>query len=216
MNQFSKEAVTKNLKHLLSGFDITGREFARRSGLTQATVQRMLSGAIADYSASSIFMICKAFDLSSDEIIGLSALSPKFFPENTVINGNEQYLPVIPFEEAGNWNKKIQDVYPDKWRKWYLTDAKASDKAFAVIVESDNTPLIPEDAILVIDPEFKMEHGINVLVYTKGYSVSIRKVIVDAPDTYLQSLNAQLQPSILNENQVIIGKIVQIKVNHEG
>ena len=113
------------------------------------------------------------------------------------------------------WNKDIHDLFPDKWPKWIKIDFKMSDKAFSIqINDSKNSPHFPEGAMLAIEPVFDLKDGVFVLVKMKQYETPfIRKVMIEAPNTYLQPLNPEISMTPLTEGQTIIGKIVQLKVN---
>lgn len=213
----SENHIAKAIQLAMKTMGIKGRELARLSGLTFSTLHRLTSDNDNDPRASNIISICKTINISADELLGLKKLSPHLYSkEITILNNYENYLPLLTMEEASHWNHTVNDIYPDKWKKWYKTDLKTSQKAFTVYVSEQKAPIIPENSIIIVEPEFKIEEDILILVNTKGYPASIRRVIIEEPHIYLQSLNNQLPPTKKNKDQRIIGKIIQIKVNYEN
>jgi len=126
-------------------------------------------------------------------------------------------VPLISWVTAGEWREAIDLHQPGDSDEWRLTAANISASAFALRVEGDSmtnpygSPSIPDGAIIIVDPEIPAVNGkIVIAKLTDTNDVTLKKLVIDGPHTYLKPLNPQHSLIKVNGNCEIVGVVVQM------
>jgi SOS-response transcriptional repressor LexA len=118
-------------------------------------------------------------------------------------------------EQAGRWSittDTSQDV-----EGWYDIAAKVSPYSFALRVEGDSmnnpngSPSLPEGAIAIVDPDIPAISGNIVLAkLNDSHQVTLKKLVIDYPFTYLKPLNPDHNIINVNDDWTILGVVKQV------
>lgn len=121
-------------------------------------------------------------------------------------------VPLISSVQAGNWQEVVDTFQPGGAEDWIETSAKVSKQAFALKVHGDSmqnpygSPSIPEGSTVIVDPNIEATSGkIVVAKLTDSQEVTIKRLVIDGPNTYLKPLNPTYQTIQVNGNCTIVG-----------
>ena len=126
-------------------------------------------------------------------------------------------IPLISAVQAGAWNEAMDYFNIGDAAEWRETTSKVSQYAFALRVEGDSMtnpyglPSIPEGSIVIVDPEIVATSGkIVIAKLTDSNQVTIKKLVIDGPHTYLKPLNPEHSLIKVNDNCMIVGVVTQV------
>ncbi|HBZ7487143.1 TPA: LexA family transcriptional repressor, partial [Klebsiella pneumoniae] len=132
-------------------------------------------------------------------------------------------IPVISAVQAGDWTSTYASATIDDVLRWVNTTARVSESAFGLDVKGDSmtnpngAPTIPEGSTVIVETQFgSIEdlYGKIVVAILDGTSdATIKKLVWDAPYTYLIPLNPNFKPIVVNGNCRIIGRVIQVIQN---
>lgn len=197
------------LKSLMNEVSITVTELARQTGVGQPVIHRMASGETDNPKVGSLSPIAKFFNVSISHLIGDEPL-----PEGRLKGSHNPFyrnwnkLPLLSWEQATAWPEEHRQ---SEIASYVSTEARVSDKAFAIKVE-DNTmePRFPEGTILIIDPSIQAKNQDFAAVYVEGQKcIQFKQVLFDGEDLYLKPLNSDFETKQVTGEYRILGVMVQ-------
>ncbi len=131
---------------------------------------------------------------------------------------NATKIPVISFVQAGQWVGAEDPFLPGDADEWREITSKVSKSSFALRVKGDSmhnptgTPSIPEGSIVIVDPEIQAENGNIVIAKLEDtQEVTIKKLIMDGPHTYLKPLNPTYSMFQIDDNCSIVGVVKKVE-----
>ncbi len=127
-------------------------------------------------------------------------------------------IPIISFVQAGQWVGVEDPFLPGDADEWRETTSKVSKSSFALRVKGDSmhnpvgTPSIPEGSIVTVDPQMQAENG-NIIIakLEDTQEVTIKKLVIDGPNTYLKPLNPAYSMFPIDDNCSIVGVVKKIE-----
>lgn len=235
MNKFTKRTFAETLllacrlkfPDLMKGNnDLHQNKAAKLFGIAQPNFFRWLKeGALP--SDDKIQIIAKKLNITPAQLRGETPIQGIDYKENKINEPLGLYnvtppnglitVPLISWVAAGEWNEAIDNLHPGDAEEWRETTAKVSNKAFALRVEGDSmhnpngSPSIPEGSIIIVDPEMEATSGkIVVAKLNDTNQVTLKKLIIDGPHTYLKPLNPEHSVIKVNGNCTIVGVVKQV------
>ena len=128
-------------------------------------------------------------------------------------------LPVITSVQAGSWGDAIDPFEPGDADSYTPVIGTWSQYAFVLRVEGDSMTntggglSIPHGAHVVVEPEEVARHGDIVVAKLEAHEqATVKKLVIDPPDTYLMPLNPQYDKIIIDEECRIVGVVKQFVV----
>ncbi|QEW34371.1 LexA family transcriptional regulator [Erwinia billingiae] len=129
-------------------------------------------------------------------------------------------VPLISYVQAGSW-REIMDNQFDDLSDWVETTANVSPFSFSLKVQGDSMfnpsghgVSIPEGSLVIVDPEVEPLSGrIVVARLNASNEATVKRLVVDGPNTYLMPLNPAYKPIPFDGNGEIIGVCVRIEIN---
>jgi SOS-response transcriptional repressor LexA len=107
--------------------------------------------------------------------------------------------------------------YPGDAGDWQGTTAQVSANAFAVPVEGQTMhnpagyPSLSAGSIAIVDPAVPVASGKIVLAkLADSDTPTLKKLIIDGPDSYLVPLNPDYKPIKIDSSCEFIGVVVQV------
>jgi len=186
--------ISDILNRLMFEQKIRTTELARRTGLPQPTVHRIVTGTSPSPHHTSLKPIAKYFHISVNQLLGHEPI-----PQLTETEATQQpvvhSIPTITWKEAENWNtlKTDKKLFADRNRV-YTTKSMSND-AFALIMNDDAMfPLFPEGSTLVFDPNIPPKKNYYVLVKLKHENHLIfRQLAADKKKQFIRPLNPDVE-----------------------
>lgn len=202
--------LKNNLRELLQKSKLSENELARRTGIPQQIINRMLSGVNKNPKISTILPIVRYFGISIDQLIG--ELNNKDIRLNTEHYGWSE-VPLIAWEEIGITNKSSKKCLT------IPTDAPVSKEAFAVKMPDDSMELkFYKNTILIFEPKKDPKsHDFVLINSTLAYNIIFRQVIFKDNNVYIKCLNPKLEcykAQKIGGVTTYFGVLVQSKVDH--
>lgn len=198
----NKTNLARNLKKLLLENVLTESELARKTGVGQPVINRMISGATRNPKIETLKPIAQFFAISVDQLIGNPAV---------LLDGSPQ-IPLVPLEEvlmidSGKQHPKI-DTH-------IFGDAKWGSNSYALKLRSDDfLPLFPEGTLLIFDPDLQLRHKDFALIHMLEKKIpTIRQVLIDDDEFYLKPINPDFKTIPLSAKHKILSVMVQARID---
>jgi SOS-response transcriptional repressor LexA len=215
---FLRLTTSQILKRLMFHRGIRTTELARRIGLKQPTVHRIVEGVSPMPHLSSLVPLAEFFGITVDQLRGEEPLPWNQYDTWGLHGQDMAAVPVISWEEAMHWPES-----PDKPRTRHdpiLMPRPVNDNVFALVMEdSSMTPQFPKGTILVIDPARPYRDRSYVLLKMTDHNRAVfRQLLLDARQFYLKCLSPDLdgvRAEPLREDTKICGTLIQARLNYE-
>lgn len=193
-------------------------ELARRIGLKQPTVHRIVEGVSPSPHQSSLVPLSEFFGITVKQLCGEEPLSWKSYDTWGLHGQDMAMVPVISWEEAIHWP---ENVNRERLRQEPIFMPRPiNENAFALVMEdSSMTPQFPRGTVLVIDPARSFKDRSYVLLKMKEHNrVVFRQLLLDARQYYLKCLSPDLdgvRAEPLTDDTQICGTLIQARLNYE-
>lgn len=193
----------------------TEGELSRRSGVTQPTIHRIITGESASPRQGNVESIAKALGVSTaylwkGEITSLDAnVEPA--------PADRGKVPLISFVQAGLWCEAIEPYSFANAEEYLPCPVPHSDLTYALTVrgESMYNPHGPRSFrpgdIIYVDPMREPENGSLVIAkLVDDQESTFKQLIIEGRSRYLKALNPSWpEPFIaINEEVVICGVVI--------
>lgn len=198
---------------LMEEQDLTVSELARRTGIGQPVIHRLLSGETDNPKVATLSPIANYFAISISQLIG-DDLLPKERISGTFRMTSHGWttIPLLSWEQAIHWLDNRDSINIDKYE---TTDISVSENAYALRVKDTTmTPRFPENTLLVIDPVMEPSDRDYVVAHISNQKQAIfRQLLLDSDDTYLKPLNTDFKMILLNRESRLLGVMVQARMD---
>lgn len=188
-----------NLNMLLKKEGLSSDDLSRLIGIPSTTIKRMRSGD-ANPTLNNLLPIAEYFSITLNQLISGDPFLKDFKASS---------LPLFSWEDCCNYNSiDYENVYSR-----ILTERTVSKKAFALPIKEDEQEFFPENSILIVEPEVEPKNGDYVIIGNVKQNIAvIRKYIIEIEKIYLKPLIPGIDISPLTSIYIIIGVILQYKV----
>lgn len=197
---------------------LKSKDLIAATGASKGTVSQWVNGG-TEPSATYISSLAGALGVSERWLIHGGLI------EETRGNGHpgpdvRRRVPLISYVQAGSW-REIMDHQFDDLNDWIETTANVSPFSFSLRVQGDSMfnpsgygVSIPEGSIVIVDPDVDAISGrIVVARLNDSNEATVKKLVIDGPNTYLMPLNPAYKPIPFNGTGEIIGVCVRIEIN---
>lgn len=185
-------ALSDVLYQLLNYHRIKPTELARVTGVSQPTIQRILSGTTTRPHESSLLAIARYFSISLAQLKGEQPIPELVnqWPAFKQLPLSE--APLLNWTEVYEWLSQEQlNIQPSQT---IFTEHKLSENSFALkIQDSSMAPTFPQDTVLIFDPQKSYKDRGYVLAYLEGTKQPLfRQLIIDGEALFIRPLNPDL------------------------
>lgn len=203
------------LNRLIFNERIRVTELSRRTGVPQATLQRMVMGTIENPRQASLQPIAEYFKVSLEQLKGIEPIS-WLSPAKLGEIGWAQ-VPLLSFEQAVSITEEKASMLNEGL---LYTDAKVGMGAFALKMnDASMEPLFPQGTLLIIDPQKVAKDRSYVLAAIAGCPKAIfRQLLLDYPLQYLKPISPDFNRyngHLIGDKDRIIGVVVQTRRDYE-
>lgn len=216
-----KPTITEILNYLLLDEKIRPSELARRTGVPQPTIHRMVAGTCPKPHMASIRPIAEYFGLTPEQLKGEELIPGLNMFKLDGLDGWAK-IPLVAWKQLSTWPKQeyqyaiTERGVTTKKRTQIMTftDANVKRKAFAVYANDNSMePEFLETTLLIFDPEKSIEDNSFILIRLENGEVYFRQVLIKDGQRYYRPLNPDIDqtPQAINYNDEIIGVLIQTK-----
>lgn len=207
-----QRTVRETLELLMQLHDIKEMELARQSKVPQPTINRLLKGATPDPRLSSLIPLAKYFKVTLGQLVGEEPLPTG--AESHVSSRLLAQIPLLPWEQAFEWQKLVKDYIPSNWIYWVTVNQSISPNSYALTIDNRTLPIpFSYNSVIIIDPDFEPQDGSYVVVYrASDQSTTIKKLSFDGNDQWLVPLNPKINAILYDKDFTLCGVIIQANV----
>lgn len=201
-----KNQLSVNVKYLLSLYSMNMMELSKRINAAYGSVYDIVEGK-ANPTLSTLFKISEYFDLSIEGLIGDSDISKNL--EKHFI----QQIPMIKWEEITRFLDGELEIENELIT--ISSKKELSSKSFILPVNTKTESLFKNGTLLVfdiIDSEFKNFDNQFVLISSSDNIHSLKKLLAEDNQIFLQSINPEIPIQKLNKSIKITAHLVQAKL----
>lgn len=202
------------LKALVTTHNLSESELARRTGIGQPVIHRVISGETGNPKVETLRPIAQFFGISISQLIGDVPLPKNLLPPGSYPSQKVWVqVPELTWEQAVSWPAQS----PETIRHYISTDSDVSDNAYALrIKDSSMMPRFSERTIIIIDPDEKPADRDYVIVHLENQSqVIFKQILIDGDDIYLKPLNPDFKVVQLHQDYKILGVMVQARSDYK-
>lgn len=218
MSSMKKSKVTHVLKRLLFKHNIKPTQLARKIGVPQQTLQRIITGQSPNPHGKTLQPIADFFDISVEQLKGERPLPEQILQEDLPLaNPTAKPLTVLEWYQLDSFLQSPQTI---EAHDQVLIDASLSDQVFAVrLNDSSMEPYFPKGAILILDPQKEPEDRHLVLVRINNSDTFIfRQLLIDGDYQYLKPMNPDLKSfpmRLLSTKDQILGTMIEFRCRYD-
>jgi len=175
-------------------------ELAKRAGLNQSTVHRILKGEFQNPQINYIERLTRALGLDMAEVLGLRQPDPQTL-DSTLGPGPalHQRVPLISWVRAGDLCEAIDLFEPGFADDWLDCPFPHSPSAYCLEVRGlSMSPEYRTGEILLVEPDLVPMHNDDVVVRTPDGQVTFKRLQITEDGTYLLALNPEFPNRILH------------------
>lgn len=195
------------IRELMTQCEWSEGELARRSGVNQPTIHRILVGTSRDPRAANLDKIAKALSTTAEYL-----RNGKVIQQSNVVAGPEikGRFPLISWVAAGAWSE-ITEIAPEE-ATLYPCPVSCSQRTFVLRVQGISMePLFRDGDLIFIDPDADVRHGSYVVARLDDHNeATFKQLIIEGGQKYLKPVNPNWPEQIIaiNGNCTIVGPVV--------
>ncbi len=192
-------------------YDVNASELARRTGVGQSVINRIMHGVTTSPGVETLSPIASFFALNMAELMG--EVSDTKSSRVVTNHKDAQQIPLLSWREAIDWSKTGNTK---KQRKKIVTSKETSLAAFALLVEDDLDSRFSVGTLLVVEPNKKPKNRDYVIVQQADHqTATLKHYVLDGDTAYLKPIDSHLKAMKLSEKHRVIGVVVQSIFNFD-
>ena len=197
--------VGKMIEYLLCERNMTNRELAYRTGVTEVTIGRYIKG-MREPNATNLANIAEVLGVTTDYLLG-NTQEPK---------GKGVSVPILGRVVAGIPIESVEDILDYE----EITPELANTGTFFAlkIQGASMEPRIVEGDIVIVKQQSDIENGDIAIVPVNSHEATVKKVNKHQDGILLSAFNPKVySPTFYNNKQIeelpvqIIGKVVELR-----
>lgn len=218
---YMKTSISDRIRSCREALNLTQAHVAKAIGVSRVSVTKWESGQTKP-DGENLHLLAKILSKSPEWILygKEAAKRTDNLQLSPITSASLVKLPVLTWEQAGNWNMSTPAAEIQGIQKWVETMTKTDDNAFMLEVRGDSmvnpngSPSIPDGSSVLIVPcseDITELAGKIVLIQLEGAKdVTLKKVAIDGPNVYLLSLNPLYRSIELTGKYQVKGRVSQI------
>ena len=204
------ETFGDRLDQRMKELGITPAELARMTRVSRANIHHWRKRGQGAKGANLI-RLCRALRTNPRWL--LDGVGDPDDHEDTAIPVNR--VPLVSWVQAGEAAEVFDPYAKGAAEDWIETAATVGSRSFALRVAGDSMePLIPENSIVIIDPELEPMNGsIVVARFEDGHEATIKKLVVDGDAKWLKPLNPAYAARLIDGECQIVGVARKVEID---
>lgn len=216
-------SIADRLRKAMQDAGMSGGELSRRSGATQPTIHRILSGESASPRRNNIESMAKALRVSPDWLFfgtepinpgsGL-ALLPDQMSNIQPLKGSgkpARKYPLISWVAAGEWQESCDTFNPGDADEWIESPANAGEHGYWLTVNGPSMqPKFDNGTLILVNPDgFDVISGkFYIARLLDTGETTFKQYLRDGGSSYLRPLNSAFPIIPITDRIEIIGRVV--------
>ncbi|MCX7117925.1 MAG: LexA family transcriptional regulator [Legionellales bacterium] len=202
-----------NLRNLLLGAKMSENELARRTGISQQIINRILSGQNKNPKIATLSPLANYFMLSISQLIGEAALSTEIHTNPSHLGWEE--IPMMDWDalKRAPLDELLSLEHPKIW-----IDGQPSQHMFAIILKGQAMePKFTEGTILIFDAVKIPNHRDFILLRCPDGDIMVRQLWTKNKKAYQKAFNPRFsdyQLTPVDEHTCYLGTLIQSRTNH--
>lgn len=199
------------LKELMAQQNLSASELARRTGIGQPVIFRMLSGETDNPKVATLSPLASYFGVTINQLIGETPLT-----STTEFTTQPHQIPILSWDQAHNWEELLKN--PDQLKKaeWISASNIPIKQVYALkIKDNAMAPLFTAGSILLIHGIKKPKNGDYAIIQPRRSKDAIfRQVLIDEDFNYLKPLNpdsTKFKMKIFSPGDHYLGVLIQAR-----
>lgn len=206
-------SLAQRIKQSREKADISQRELAKRSGLSQQLISKLENGLVE--STTEVFRLAEALRVDPRWL----ATGKEVAEEANTREGPSitAYVPLISWVAAGAW-RDVADPYPmGVGEDLVPVTCRVGTNAFALRVQGDSMePVFPNGSVIIVDPSAEPRHGSYVVVrLDEAEQATFKQLVFDGGTRYLKPLNPRYPLMEIRESATVCGVVRQMVMDFE-
>lgn len=192
------EILAKNIRKLMSKHKISTSQLARKTGVNQPVIHRIMSGETVNPKIASLMPIAQFFGLKVDQLLSEKPLAPLPVYSTVPVLEKDQVFPFL-----------ADNFIPERT---IVSDTALSPYAFSLVQEDiAMTPTFPIKSALIFDPQLSGPCYPFALIQHKEH-ILFRKVMQSQGMTIINTIHPHFPPLQLDDNHCIIARLAQARL----
>lgn len=196
-------------------------ELARKTGLNQPTLNRLLNKKIKSPRDETLQPICDYFGITQAQLKGIEPIKNQIGETPNLYNVKrpvtpKNKVPLIIWETASKWCDNNNERDENDIIEWLPNPGRGGKYTYAIRVHGDSmtsripgSKTYPEGCIIYIDPEKRYENLSRVIAKFKDTGeVTFKCYKYDCGRHWLMPLNPDYPPIEITDNVIICGVVV--------
>lgn len=208
------------LREAMTEMGLSEGELARRAGLKQPTIHRILTGQSKDPRQGNVEKIAA--------VIGQTATWLRTGKGKSIEGANNVHkpagaerfyrYPIISWVAAGGWSEAVTPYPPGSEQSYESTDYKSKGDAFWLEVMGDSmtAPVglsIPQGMYILVDTGVEAANGsLIVAQLSDSDEATFKKLVIDGGRRFLKPLNPAYPIIPINGDCHIVGVVTEAKM----
>ena len=215
----SKENLLSSiLNRLLFERKMKPIELARKLGIPQPTMHRIVTGKSPNPHKSNLEPLAEYFDVTVEQLKGEEPLPENLWTDSLLPTKKVETLqiPILAWEQIPELEFPLSQPADD----FLIIAPHLSPNCFATYMDdSSMEPQFEKGTTLIIDPgkPFK-DRGFILVLLSETSTLVFRQVLIDADYKYLKALHPDLSAfpmRVVEEDDKIFGTLVEARRNYE-
>jgi|GEM_PF-788305 len=193
----------------------TQTALAKRSGVAQSTIGRILRGEVNPQSGN-LERIARALGMSLAQLAEIGQEGDPSVEPTADLQSIERaaYVPLISWSQAASLASELDIFLAGKCAEWMPRPKDSGAGVFALRVKGESMePGYQHGDILFLDPDAKPEDGRDVLVrFKERDDVVLRRIMVEGKRQYLKPVNPSLPDKSIEISADLDAQIIGIVI----
>lgn len=208
--------ISKTLKQLMAEHKLNTMELARRTGIGQPVIYRLISGETDNPKIITLCSLADYFGISVNQLIGEAPLPNKSGKEQQKVTKHLAEIPLVNWDEVLDWRTKH-----NKKRKTVFTNIMADTNLYALKMEDDSMdPVFSKGTILIIDAHKEaVDRSYVIIKLKKRQQTVFRQLLIEDDYQYLQPLNPdtdKYKMCLLSKSDKCCGVLIQAQKDYDN
>ncbi|MDD5033810.1 MAG: LexA family transcriptional regulator [Methylococcaceae bacterium] len=207
-------SLSQRLKQSREQAQISQRELAKRSGLSQQLISKLENGLVE--STAEVFRLAEA--LRVDPRWLATGKGDERGDENPAnASSIRAYVPLISWVAAGAWREVVSPYPPGESEALIPVTCRVGHDAYALRVQGDSMePVFPDGGIIIVDPAVEPRHGSYVVVrLDEAQQATFKQLVVDGGNRYLKPLNPRYPLMEIRQSATLCGVVRQMVMDFD-
>ena len=197
--------LAHTIKSLMEKCGLNESQLSRKTGIGQPVIHRMASGHTTNPKIETLRPIAHFFGINIDQLIGDEPIHSQ---KNAL-----RSIPLLKINGTIEW--PTQHHMPHHVTSHLSIDMPTAPNAFAIILkDATMQPRFPEHTLVILEPTSIASNNDFVLAQLKSSGiVTFKQLIMDGTQKLLKPLNRDFNITPMHDNDTIIGKLIQARIN---